>query len=61
MSKPNVKRKDIINFCNSNFACVDSDSKINELIKLIIDNKDKVDINRIKELIEEEIEKPELK
>ena len=55
MSKANVKRKDIIDFCNANFVNADSDGEINELVKLIKENKDKIDIKKVKDLIKEEI------
>ena len=55
MSKPNAKRKDIVEFCHANFSNDDGDSNINEITKLLKDNKNKIDIAKIKNLIEEEI------
>ena len=57
MSKPSVKRKEIVDYCEINFKSVDSDIKINELIALIKNNKDKIDLDNLKRIIEEEISK----
>ena len=55
MSKPNVRRGEVVNFCKSNFMTVDKDEDVNDIIKLIKDNKDKIDLKKIKDMIEEEI------
>lgn len=55
MSKPNVKRGEVVNFCKSNFMQVDKDEEINEFIKFLKDNKEKVDLKKVKAMIEEEI------
>ena len=55
MNTPNVKKRDIVEFCNATFVNVDKDADINELIKLIKENKEKIDISKIKSFIMEEI------
>lgn len=57
INKPNVKRKDIVEYCYVNFNSVDSDIKINEIISLIKNNKSKIDLDNLKKHIEEEISK----
>ena len=57
MGKPGVKRKEITEYCESNFQSVDSDMKVNEIINLIKANKDKIDLDNLKAVIEEEINK----
>lgn len=55
MNKPNVKRKEIIDYCDNNFKSIDSDVKVNGIITLIKNNKDKIDFDNLKKIIEEEI------
>ena len=57
MDKPEVNRKEIIDYCNANFKGVDEDIKIQEIISLIKNNKEKIDLDNIKKFIEEEISK----
>lgn len=57
MDKKDVNRKEIIEYCNSNFKGVDEDMKIQEIISLIKNNKEKLDLENIKKIIEEEISK----
>ncbi len=57
MNKPGVKRKEITDYCESNFQSVDSDMKVNEIINLIKNNKDKINLDNLKAVIEEEIKK----
>lgn len=57
MSKPGVKRNEITEYCQSNFQSVDSDIKVNDIISLIKNNKDKIDLDNLKKAIEEEINK----
>ena len=57
MTKENVKRKEIIDFCEANFKSVDSDMKVNDVINLIKTNKDKLDLDNLKKIIEEELKK----
>lgn len=57
MSKPGVKRKEITEYCEANFQSVDSDMKVNEVINLIKNNKDKIDLDNLKRVIEEELNK----
>ena len=54
MNKDNVKKKEIIEYCNNNFINVDKDDGITRLFKLIKENKDRIDIERIMKFIEEE-------
>ena len=44
----------ILDYCNKKFGNT-QDNSIQEIINLLNDNKDKVDMNKIKQLIEEEI------
>ncbi len=55
MDKPNVKRSEIISYCNMTFLNVDCDIKVNEIVTLIKNNKNKLNLDKIKTLIEEEI------
>ena len=55
MNEPHVNRQKIINFCETNFKSVDSDIKVNEIINLIKNNKEKIDLDQLKKTIEEEI------
>ena len=57
MNKPGVKRSEITEYCQSNFQTVDSDFKVNEIISLIKDNKDKIDLDNLARVIKEEINK----
>ena len=57
MNKPGVRRKEITEYCELNFQTVDSDMKVNEIISLIKNNKDKVDLDNLKRIVEEEINK----
>lgn len=55
MDEPNSLRKDIVGYCKANFSSPDSDIKVNEIISLIQGNKDKIDLDRLRKTIEEEI------
>ena len=57
MNKPSVKRKEITEYCENNFKAVDSDIKVNEIITLIKNNKEKIDLDNLKSVIEEELKK----
>ena len=57
MEKENVSRKEIIEYCEKNFKSVDEDIKVNEIVSLIKNNKDKIDLDNLKKVIEEEISK----
>ena len=54
MIESGLNKQSIIDYCNKKFG-VSSDNSIQEIINLLNDNKDKVDMNKIKQLIEEEI------
>jgi len=55
LNKPNVNRKEVIDYCDANFKSVSSDIKINEIVSLIKNNKSKIDLDNLKKHIEEEI------
>ena len=55
LMEKNASRKEIIEYCEKNFKSIDEDIKINELINLIRANKEKIDFNYLKKVIEEEI------
>ena len=55
MEKANIKRKEIVDYCEANFKSVDSDIKVNEIVTLIKSNKEKIDLDNLKKHIEEEI------
>ena len=57
MSDPNIKRKEIAEYCEANFQAVDSDMKLNEIVSLIKNNKEKIDLDNLKRVIEEELNK----
>lgn len=57
MEKENVTRKEIIEYCENNFKTVDQDIKVNEIVNLIKSNKDKIDLDNLKKIVEEEISK----
>ena len=57
INKPNVRRKEIMNYCDLNFRGVDSDIKVNEIITLIKNNKSNIDLDNLKKYIEEELNK----
>ena len=57
MDKDEVNKKEIVDYCNNNFKSVDEDMKIQEIISLIKNNKEKLDLDNIKKMIEEEISK----
>ena len=57
MEKENVTRKEIIEYCENNFKTVDQDIKVNEIVNLIKSNKDKIDLDNLKRIVEEEINK----
>ena len=57
MNKPGVKRKEITEYCQTNFQSVGDDMKLNEIVSLIKENKDKLDLDNIKNMIEEELRK----
>lgn len=55
MNKPNVSKNEIINYCELTFNGVSDDTKINEIFKLIKNNKDKLNLKKLKIFIEGEI------
>ena len=55
LEKPNVKRSEIVNFCNANFVNIDKDEEVNNFVKYIKENKEKIDLTKIRKFIEEEI------
>ena len=57
MNKPGVKRKEIVEYCQNNFQNVDDDVKVSEIVTLIKENKDKINLEKLKKRIEEEINK----
>ena len=57
MEEDNVSRKKIIDYCEKNFKAVDDDIKVNEILNLIKNNKEKIDLDNLKKKIEEEISK----
>lgn len=57
MEKENVTRKEIIEYCENNFKTIDQDIKVNEIVNLIKSNKDKIDLDNLKRIVEEEINK----
>ena len=57
MNKEGVKRKEIIEYCQNTFQNIDSDIKVNDIINLIKNNKAKIDLDNLKQAIEEEINK----
>lgn len=48
-------KKDIYQFCEINFYDAAQDDVLREIIELLTANKDKLDLNRIKEFISEEL------
>ena len=57
MEKENVTRKEIIEYCENNFKTIDQDIKVYEIVNLIKSNKDKIDLDNLKKIVEEEISK----
>ena len=57
MEKSGVSRKEIIEYCLKNFKSVDEDIKVNEIVNLIKENKNKIDLDNLKGMLEEEINK----
>ena len=57
MEKEGTTRKEIIEYCEKNFKTVDEDIKVNEIVNLIKNNKDKLDLDKLKKIVEEEIQK----
>ena len=57
MNKPGVKRKEIVEYCETNFQSVESDIKINDIISLLKENRDKINLEELKSKIEEELNK----
>ena len=57
MENKRTTRKEIIEFCEKNFKSVDEDIKVNEIVNLIKNNKDKIDLDNLRKNIEEEISK----
>lgn len=55
VSKNNASKKEIVNYCTSTFSKVNVDMDIQEIINLLVDNKDKVDLKAIKKAIKEVI------
>ena len=57
MEKEGTTRKEIIEYCEKNFKTVDEDIKVNEIVNLIKNNKEKLDLDKLKKIVEEEIQK----
>ena len=55
MEKPNVKKIEIVNFCKNSFVEVDKDEDLNNFVKFLKENKEKIDLNKVRLIIEEEI------
>lgn len=55
MEKPNVKRVEIINFCKNNFVEIDNDEELNNFVKFLKENKEKINLKKIRAIIEEDI------
>ena len=55
MERPNIKRSDVVNYCNANFISVDKDEEVSIFVKFIKENKEKIDFIKIRKIIEEEI------
>lgn len=54
MIESGSNKQSIIDYCNKKFG-TSSDNSIQEIVNLLNDNKDKLDLNKIKKIIEEEI------
>lgn len=50
-------KKEIYTFCDGKFYDKKDDGDLKEIVELIKDNKAKLDLNRIREFIEKEIDK----
>lgn len=61
MERPNIRRIDVVNYCNANFINVDKDEEVNNFVKFIKENKEKIDFIKIRKIIEEEIKNGETK
>ncbi len=57
LGKPGVARKDIVSYCESAFAKAESDPLLGEIIALLRQNKDRLDLIKIKQYITKEIRK----
>ena len=57
MEKEDISRREIIEYCEKNFKSVDDGIKANEVINLIRNNLEKIDLDNLKRIIEEEISK----
>lgn len=57
MNKPGVRRKEVVEYCNSNFQSVSDDMRLNEVIALLKNNKEKINLDSLKNIIEEELKK----
>lgn len=55
MERPNIKRSDVMNYCNANFISVDKDEEVNIFVKFVKENKEKIDFIKLRKIIEEEI------
>ena len=55
INKPNVSKKEIINYCKSTFLQVNDDMEIQEIINLITENRDKINLKQLKKAIKEGI------
>ena len=51
INKDNVSKNEVINFCKSNFTKVDDDSRVNKIIDLILENKEKLDLEKLEDFI----------
>ena len=57
INKTNGNRKEIIKFCEDNFSKIDTDERVNTIVKLIKENKNILDLEKITSYILEEIKK----
>ncbi len=52
----NHSKEEIIKYCESNFQKVTSNDKVNQIILLIKNNYDKIDLEKLEEIIKEQIQ-----
>ena len=55
INKSNVSKKEIVSYCTTNFSKVNVDMDIQEIVNLLVDNKDKIDLKAVKKAIKEVI------
>lgn len=57
INKTKGNRKEVIKFCEVNFSKIDADQRINTIVRLIKENKNILDLEKITSYILEEIQK----